>query len=82
MTVRKFAMTDTHVSMGTLAYMAPEQQINARAVDGRADLFSLGVMTYELLVGDVPRGHFDPPSVIKPTIDKRVDGIVERCLAR
>ncbi|HEY3448275.1 MAG TPA: serine/threonine-protein kinase [Myxococcales bacterium] len=77
---RNFALTDTHVSMGTLAYMAPEQQINAKEVDGRADLFSLGVMIYELLVGDVPRGHFDPPSVIKPTVDKRLDGIVEKCL--
>ncbi|MGC4121118.1 MAG: serine/threonine-protein kinase [Myxococcales bacterium] len=77
---RNFALTDTHVSMGTLAYMAPEQQVNAKDVDGRADLFSLGVMIYELLVGDVPRGHFDPPSVIKPNVDKRLDGIVEKCL--
>jgi tRNA A-37 threonylcarbamoyl transferase component Bud32 len=77
---KRFALTDTHVSMGTLAYMAPEQQVDAKAVDGRADMFSLGVMLYEVLVGDVPRGHFDPPSVLKPGIDKRIDGIVERCL--
>ncbi len=77
---RRFALTDTHVSMGTLAYMAPEQQVDAKGVDGRADLYSLGVMLYEMLVGDVPRGHFDPPSAIKPGIDKRVDAIVARCL--
>ena len=77
---RKYALTDTHVSMGTLAYMAPEQQIDAKAVDGRADMYSTGVMLYEILVGDIPRGHFDPPSVLKPGVDKRLDGIVARCL--
>ncbi|MBI5545563.1 MAG: protein kinase [Deltaproteobacteria bacterium] len=77
---QRFALTETHVSMGTLAYMAPEQQINAKSVDGRADLYSLGVMMYELLVGEIPRGRFDAPSVLKPGIDRRVDSIVERCL--
>jgi len=77
---QRFALTETHVSMGTLAYMAPEQQGDAKGVDGRADIYSLGVMLYELLVGDVPRGNFDAPSGHKPEIDKRVDAIVARCL--
>jgi serine/threonine protein kinase len=76
----RFMLTETHVSMGTFAYMAPEQQINAKYVDGRADLYSLGVMLYEMLMGDVPRGNFDLPSATKPVIDRRVDPIIARCL--
>jgi eukaryotic-like serine/threonine-protein kinase len=40
----------------------------------------LGVMLYELLTGELPLGQFDPPSVKKPGIDKRLDAIVSRCL--
>ncbi len=76
----KYNLTDTHVAMGTLSYMAPEQQVDAKMVDGRADIYSLGVMLYEMLVGEVPRGNFDPPSARAPGIDRRLDAIVARCL--
>ncbi|HLL06538.1 MAG TPA: serine/threonine-protein kinase [Myxococcaceae bacterium] len=76
----RFALTNTHVSMGTLSYMAPEQRVDAKNADGRADIFSLGVILYELLVGEVPLGTFDPPSKSKPDIDPRLDAIVGRCL--
>ena len=76
----RFNMTETHVSMGTYSYMAPEQRVDARKADHRADIYSLGVILYELLVGDVPVGQFDPPSSRKPGVDTRVDAIVSRCL--
>ena len=76
----RFALTSTHVSMGTLSYMAPEQRVDAKNADARADIFSLGVILYEWLTGEVPLGTFDPPSRRKPGIDPRLDAIVTRCL--
>jgi len=76
----RFNVTETHVSMGTLSYMAPEQRVDAKNADHRADIYSLGVMLYELLVGEVPIGTFDPPSQRRPGSDKRLDNIVLRCL--
>ncbi|MFY0577371.1 serine/threonine-protein kinase [Cystobacter fuscus] len=73
-------LTATSVAMGTLNYMAPEQRRDAKNVDGRADLFSLGVMLYEMLTGEVPVGRFRLPSERVPGLDKRVDAVVERLL--
>jgi hypothetical protein len=76
----RFNLTETHVSMGTYSYMAPEQRVDAKSADHRADIYSLGVILYELLVGEVPAGNFDPPSTRKPGLDKRLDAIVAKCL--
>ncbi len=52
--VSELTLTLSQRALGTAAYMAPEQARNARDVDARADVFSLGVMFWELLVGQAP----------------------------
>ena len=74
-------LTGTHQVMGTLRYMAPEQMEGSHTVDHRADIYSLGVVFYELLTGEVPLGRFAPPSK-KVQIDVRLDEIVLRALER
>jgi eukaryotic-like serine/threonine-protein kinase len=73
-------LTQTNIAMGTASYMAPEQRVDAKTAGPRADLYALGVMLYELLTGELPLGHFDPPSVKKPGLDKRLDPIISKCL--
>ncbi|MFO1484725.1 MAG: bifunctional serine/threonine-protein kinase/formylglycine-generating enzyme family protein [Verrucomicrobiaceae bacterium] len=60
---------------GTPAYAAPEQMRADGTVDQRADLYSLGVMIYQMLTGELPRGDWKPPSqavAIDPAWDKIV----------
>ncbi len=76
-----FTLTGTHQVMGTPRYMAPEQMEGSHSVDHRADIYSLGVVFYEMLTGQVPAGHFDPPSK-KSASDPQLDAIVLRAMAR
>jgi len=74
-------LTRTDQAMGTPRYMAPEQLERPRDVDHRADLFSLGVVFYEMLTGHVPAGVVEPPSRVAgvdPGIDDVVLGALER----
>jgi serine/threonine protein kinase len=77
---RDIALTATAVAMGTVNYMAPEQRRDAKNVDHRADLYSLGVLIYEMFTGEVPLGRFKLPSQKVPGLDPRVDEIVAALL--
>ncbi|MFK7819763.1 MAG: serine/threonine protein kinase, partial [Planctomycetaceae bacterium] len=76
-----FTLTATHQVLGTVRYMAPEQMAQSNTVDHRADIYSLGVVFYEMLTGEVPVGAFDPPSKRSPAVDARLDEVVMRALA-
>jgi tRNA A-37 threonylcarbamoyl transferase component Bud32 len=71
----------TAVVMGTPHYMAPEQLERPSKVDRRADLYSVGVVFYEMLTRELPMGQFQPPSV-KAGVDPRLDEIVARAMAK
>jgi hypothetical protein len=78
--IDRVRLTLTNAVMGTPHYMAPEQLEKSRDVDERADLFSLGVVLYEMLTGDLPIGKFKPPSA--KGVDLRMNSIVLDLLER
>ena len=74
-------LTHTQQVMGTLNYMAPEQRERPTEVDHRADIYSLGVVIYELLTGELPLGRFLPPSE-KSELSSNLDEVVLRALEK
>ena len=93
--VESSALTQDMRELGTPAYMSPEQVLG-RILDSRADLFSLGVLTYEMLANRKPFGGADivsiahaiahekpvPISEANPELPKALDPVLERILAK
>jgi WD40 repeat protein/tRNA A-37 threonylcarbamoyl transferase component Bud32 len=74
------SLTATGTTVGTYQYMAPEQFDNPEGVDHRADLYAVGVVFYELLTGQLPRGRWVPASRINPSVPASFDAVLERLL--
>ena len=72
-------LTEAGVVMGTPQYMAPEQREHPTDVDHRADIYSLGVVFYQMLTGELPQSDLVPPSK-KVVVDVRLDEVVLRAL--
>ncbi len=77
----KVTLTASGQTVGTPHYMAPEQLEHPQDLDQRADIYSLGVVFYEMLTGELPIGRFAPPSA-KATVDPRVDDVVFHALEK
>jgi len=80
-TAHEFSLTGSGQVMGTPHYMAPEQVEHPQTVDHRADIYSLGVVFYQMLTGELPLGRFAPPSQ-RVAVDVRLDDVVLRALER
>ena len=74
------SVTLTHSLMGSSGYLAPEAFLPGTILDARADVYSVGVLLYQMLTGQVPRGHFDPPSSIVRGLDPRIDAVIAKAM--
>ena len=77
----QLTLTAPHLVMGTPHYMAPEQTERPSEVDHRADIYSLGVVLYEMITGELPLGRFPLPSEMGRG-DARLDRIILRALQK
>ena len=89
-------ITQTGLSLGTPQYMSPEQATGDRVVDGRTDIYSLGAMLYEMLVGDPPHAASTSQAIIakvltekpapvragRPSVAPHVDAAISRALEK
>ncbi len=89
-------LTATGIAVGTPAYMSPEQAMGEREVDGRADIYSLGIVGYQMLAGELPFSAANTPSMLmkhlseppRPLLELRPDlpanlaAAIERALCK
>lgn len=72
-------LTMAGTTTGTADYMAPERHVGQDS-GPLGDVYALGVILYEMLTGVLPRGHFDPPCIVRRNIPKPVSDAVMRAL--
>jgi serine/threonine protein kinase len=76
------SLTRSHLILGTINYMSPEQRVDASEIDHRADVYALGVVAYELLTGRLPIGVFEAPSELLATLPRATDRAILAALRR
>ncbi|MFN2637553.1 MAG: protein kinase [Gemmatimonadaceae bacterium] len=88
-------LTNTGMSLGTILYMAPEQAAGDPEIDGRADIYSLGITAYEMLSGAAPFASLNPRemltarltlpppplSAVRKDVPAGLERLIARCLA-
>lgn len=72
--------TTSGTVMGTYNYMSPEQRESSENVTERSDLFSVGVVMYELFTGKIPTGVFPEPFRLNSDIEPELNKLILRCL--
>jgi len=94
--LRPSNLTSVGISVGTVGYMSPEQAMGERSVDHRADIYSVGVLVFELLTGTMPYDGAGWSSVVfatlnapiplacerNPELPVEIDGVLQRALAK
>jgi serine/threonine-protein kinase len=72
-------LTATGMAIGTPAYMSPEQSMGEREVDGRSDLYSLGVVGYQMVSGELPFNANSTPALLVKHLSEAPPPIQHRC---
>ena len=71
-------LTVTGIAVGTPAYMSPEQAMGERDVDGRSDIYSLGVVAYQMLAGETPFRAANTPAMLMKHVSEPPPPVLER----
>jgi len=73
-------LTATGIAIGTPAYMSPEQSAGDRDIDGRTDLYALGIVAYQMLCGDLPFNATSAPALLVKHLSEKPVPIDQRAM--